>query len=630
MRTCRTTRCLMSALLLGVLLTTSGAANDAGRELPFGIGMDARAIGFGNAYTALGYGPAAMYYNPSLLHELDFQSFDFMHADLFAGTIYNVAAWSYPLSVRDGVGIGAMRIGTGNITATEDYVELGEFDFSTTQFLLSYGREILPGVGLGGSFKILQQSLRDFSDFGIGLDIGVSCRPNRFMSIGVTAQDLITPELQLDATTESYPRSYRVGLALTDLPLGDIVGITAALDWVKNEERDGRWHAGGEVMIAETYALRGGYDADNAVFGGGLTIGRLQFDYAYRLQDIVDGTHNVSLTITVGRSIEDRIKQRELAALAASTEAERRRRFRQNRDRADEFFDNFQLDSALVYYQRALAFDETNDAIIGTIAAIEEARREQAEQAERLRVAQATIRQTIRNYTDQADRLAGRGFYRAALDVLDIVFDIEPANPQANQLRETIRQRIALAVDSTLTAANALLDSNRVAPAIEAYNRVLELDSTNTAARTGKARAFAAFDQAQQRERGIALFNAGRLREARGVFRALLEANPNDRVAPDYLERIAGLLQSRPQVNDTTTTAPTVTRDLTRDPVFWPIYLEGLRLFRSRQYDAAIERWERVLEAYPGHEDTQANIRQARLRIAAENGDPPPDTTPRD
>ena len=44
-------------------------------------------------------------------------------------------------------------------------------------------------------------------------------------------------------------------------------------------------------------------------------------------------------------------------------------------------------------------------------------------------------------------------------------------------------------------------------------------------------------------------------------------------------------------------------------------YLEGLRLFREKDYQRAIDLWQTVLDKYPGSKETRANIEQARLRM---------------
>ena len=39
---------------------------------------------------------------------------------------------------------------------------------------------------------------------------------------------------------------------------------------------------------------------------------------------------------------------------------------------------------------------------------------------------------------------------------------------------------------------------------------------------------------------------------------------------------------------------------------------------RNQEYEEAIKAWEKVLQAYPGNENTLNNIEQARLRLLSE------------
>ncbi|RME21194.1 MAG: tetratricopeptide repeat protein, partial [Candidatus Zixiibacteriota bacterium] len=160
-----------------------------------------------------------------------------------------------------------------------------------------------------------------------------------------------------------------------------------------------------------------------------------------------------------------------------------------------------------------------------------------------------------------------------------------------------------------LEIAQNALAKGRIAEAIEAYDRILELDPENTKVRTAKQEALASLDLAQQLRVGIELFNKGRLRDAERRFRAVLEANPNERVAKEYLDKVR---EAQERV--------TSLEDLQKDKKIWQLYVDGLRAMRNRQYQRAIDLWEKVLEVYPNSPDTRNNLKQARLRLQSEQG----------
>ncbi|MBD3382586.1 MAG: tetratricopeptide repeat protein, partial [candidate division Zixibacteria bacterium] len=64
---------------------------------------------------------------------------------------------------------------------------------------------------------------------------------------------------------------------------------------------------------------------------------------------------------------------------------------------------------------------------------------------------------------------------------------------------------------------------------------------------------------------------------------------------------------------------PVAIEEIRQDEEYWQYYLDGLKSFGEGDYEQAIEMWERVLEKYPGSEDTRENLRQARSRLENQN-----------
>ena len=78
-------------------------------------------------------------------------------------------------------------------------------------------------------------------------------------------------------------------------------------------------------------------------------------------------------------------------------------------------------------------------------------------------------------------------------------------------------------------------------------------------------------------------------------------------VAIEYLRKI-----------DATEEGAATLEDIHRDRVIWQHYLDGLRYMRNKEYQNAIDAWNKVLEVYPNNVNTLNNIEQARLRLEAE------------
>ena len=582
-------------------------AGDAGQESPFTVGVGARALGMGGGFTSIADDASAMYFNPAGLAVLEYQEVTAMHMSLLDGAIFNYGSWVYPTLSLGGFGLAYMRMGVNDIIRREGFVQTGEFDYSNSQFLLAYGRRLRGPLTAGVSLKILYQSLDVYSDWAVGLDFGMTARLHRHVSAGIIIRDMIPPTLELNTAEETLPLTVAGGLALRDIGVARDIRAQVSFELEKIENRDTRIHTGAELLFDSTYALRAGYDRDNLSFGAGFRYGRLQMDYAYKVKDYVDDSHRFSISYFLGTSISRQAEERLREEKERGSELladERRRQFALNKERADEFYSQYRLDSALTYYQRALAFDEDNQQIIGTIAAIESARRVQRDQEQLLRERQYELNLMIETYYEQAETFYSKEYYPAALDMLDLIFEIDAGHRAARRLQEQIYDAMSREIATHLELARDARADGDAVRAIEAYQRVLYLDPDNPEALAGKKQVANTFDIARHLNTGIDLFKAGRYEAARKQFELVVSVNRNEPVAREYIDRIESALAHPPTLDE-----------IQNDPEVWRWYLDGLRYMRNQQFRQAIDAWEKVLEAYPGNEATLNNIEQARLRL---------------
>ncbi len=605
----RTAMKYLAVILLTLTCVAVAYAGDAGRETPFALGAGARPLGMGGGFASLADDAAALYYNPSGLSALQYQEFSAMHTVLLEGSIYDVVSWVYPISDHHGLGIGFMRLGTGDIVRRANYVDQGTFDYAYSQALLSYGRSLGDRFSLGTSLKIIRQSLSGHSDFGIGLDLGLTGRVYKNLSLGIMARDILAPELQLLTATERTPVSVVGGLSLADLAVSDYVRLTAAFDVEKTEDRSLKLRTGAEMRFHDAFALRLGYDRDNVAFGAGLRHRRLNIDYAYKLVDHVSDIHHFSLSFLIGKSVPEQIRLREQAALPPEP-TEEEKQFAALMEQGNLYLHRFHLDSAAYFFREALKYQPGNQEIVGSIAAIEEARRRQREQETLLFEAQKELNQTLGGFLTQADLLYAQKHYRASLDLLDLIFDIDPDNPRAQQLQRQIRQSMSDEIALNFEAARQAWEAGRLVEAIEAYNRILEIEPGNEGASQSKQRVLATMGLPEKIRLGIEMFERGRYEAAKTQFRSILDVNPNEATALDYLSRI----------QEAQTRTATL-EDIQKDADVWSLYLDGLRFMRNKEYQQAIEAWQKVLEKYPNNPNTLNNIEQARLRMSAQDSD---------
>lgn len=588
------------------LAASSWSANDAGRTTPLVIGAGGRGIGMGGGMSALADDASSVYYNPAGLSLLSYQEFAAQHTLLATKTIYDYGAWVYPITAKAGIGIGYARIGTGDIIRRVNFQALGTFDYAESELMFGYGQRI-GAVSAGLTLRILNQKIEEYSDYGIGLDAGLIYRIRRQVFASFVWREAIQTEITLKSVTEKAPHTFVGGLGIKSIRLSEATRISATATMEKTDGRDVLFHGGGEVLLYNACALRGGWDRNNLVVGAGARAGRIGIDYAFKLQDDIADQHSVSLSILIGPSVDDRQRRRDSLRNALINIDPHTIYLNALKDTANAYMHQFRLDSALAYFQKLYAEDSTNQEYIGTIAAIENAQRVQREQEEQLRATQRELGQFVQSYYDQANAFYQKKYYSAASDLLKLIFDIQPNHEAARALQSDISVAISADIAAYTDSAKVAEAAGKRIEIIESCDRILSLDSTNVWAKEARARALAGMDVDKHLKIGIELFNQGQMAEAAKRFRSVLEARQGDIVALEYLKKI-----------ETPQSRVATLEDLQQDKVMWPLYLEGMRHMRDKEYNKAIEAWEKVLKAYPNQTDTKNNIEQAKLRQATE------------
>jgi hypothetical protein len=337
-----------------VLLSVSSGAQAtkyAGEFMTLGGG--ARALAMGSAFTAIADDATATYWNPAgiaLLPSLEgspkgWQAV-FMHAEQFGDLInFNFFAATFPLKAGESAwGFTLIQLGSPNNRVIplksgmignsdgDDLFEPGQGEFINFNYLdfplesvndyaalFSYAQRF--GFGqAGASVKLIRDDqLTGVTSFGIGLDLAFIRRDLwRNIGVGVKLQDatgtyigwstgkreFIYPTLKLGV---AYPvRIAAMNSTVTVAADGDFRYENrqgASQLWLGRASAD--FHVGGELLIRNLVAVRGGWDMGRPTAGMGLLVQdisawhlSLGLDYALLLDDKLDNTHRVSLMVS--------------------------------------------------------------------------------------------------------------------------------------------------------------------------------------------------------------------------------------------------------------------------------------------------------------------------------------------
>ena len=149
------------------------------------IGVGARALGMGSAYTSVVNDVTSGYWNPAgLLGVKGDLQVGAMHSEYFAGIAkYDHIGLAKPIDENSTIGFTFVRFGIDNIPNTIDLIDpsgnidydrITSFSSADHAFIVSYARKLkVPGLRLGGSAKVIYRRVGEFGKaWGFGLDAG--------------------------------------------------------------------------------------------------------------------------------------------------------------------------------------------------------------------------------------------------------------------------------------------------------------------------------------------------------------------------------------------------------------------------------------------------------------------------
>lgn len=269
------------------------------------IGVGARAIGMGEAYTAMADDVSSLYWNPAGLALMQERQASFMYDQMYKDLKYQNGSVAFPLE-------------NGAIGGSLSYLSYGKIAGYDTTGASIGDQSAYSGVGTlgaawlgnqwsaGANVKGIQEKLADEKASTVGFDLGgnvIYPKPvlGGTIRLGAVVQNL-GQGLKFLQQRDPLPTDWKVGLAAVQMMNRK---LNLSLDYGKPKDDKAIVSGGAEYWVAPFLALRTGYTATHTEGSGlragiGLRIKKVSFDYAYAGQGDLGMSHRYELSFRFG------------------------------------------------------------------------------------------------------------------------------------------------------------------------------------------------------------------------------------------------------------------------------------------------------------------------------------------
>lgn len=307
-------------LTAGIFSTASLLAQDggyAGSELRVGLG--ARPVAMGEAFTAVADDGSASFFNPAgaawIKKRIFAASYRFLEFDRRHGYLSLIV----PVQGEASLGFSWVNSSVGEVLERDDIGQVtGELKDHQNQAAVNFAKRFTKALSAGANVKYLQKTVAGVSAYSIAFDLGAQFRfrdlrrwqghPLSGFSLGFAAENIFA-RFTFNSS-DYYGQFGGLGASTTDtVPINLRLGasyqvredLLFSVDTEKNLKQKAFFHAGGEYWYKKVFAARAGVSHGKVSFGAGVRQAldkkkAVRVDYVFQTSAISErGDHLFSL-----------------------------------------------------------------------------------------------------------------------------------------------------------------------------------------------------------------------------------------------------------------------------------------------------------------------------------------------
>ena len=273
------------------------------------VTQSARAAGMGDAYAAVTGDIDAMFYNPAGLASVEKFGYGFSYTKWIGDMAFYSGAVAYKTHFGT-LGVSIMNYDVGDMEVRTIYNPQGtgeKIKGGASVVGVAYAWKATDKLGVGVRASYVQETLHQDNVSSMVFDVGTSFYTGfRSARLALSMRNF-GPDTEVLSESQKFlmPMYFNIGSAMEVYgELGDPASLTLSFESAFAVDYEQRWHIGGELWLANTLALRGGYkfnyDGESFSLGAGIkgTFGgrKITADVSYTdFGDLLDAPIRLSI-----------------------------------------------------------------------------------------------------------------------------------------------------------------------------------------------------------------------------------------------------------------------------------------------------------------------------------------------